>query len=269
MIQLIWTAAAASNADFPSLYGRETQLLCKRPNGEIERWGPANAINFRHWTEAAYSERNSPLRRVAELFNVNNFIISQARPYVVPFLRPDMHGPTSSLSSSGGGGGSATATASAGAGLAASTLGFLLRLAGLEARHRLRQLDQLGLLPTSIRRFLVDDGVPGGGSALTLVPEVRASDFARLLEVPTRDALGYWIHIGEKSVWPALSALEVRCAIETKLDWAYRRTRRMSANPPSRREADAAAAAAAQGTIGSSTDTTSARQARAIKGSAD
>ncbi|KAL8404238.1 hypothetical protein RB594_009192 [Gaeumannomyces avenae] len=267
---LIWTAAAASNADFPSLYGRETQLLCKRPNGEIERWGPANAINFRHWTEAAYGERNSPLRRIAELFNVNNFVISQARPYVVPFLRPDMHGPTSSSSVFGGGGGSsATATASAGAGLATSTLGFFLRLAGLEARHRLRQLDQLGLLPTSIRRFLVDDRVPGGGSALTLVPEVRASDFARLLEVPTRDALGYWIHIGEKSVWPALSALEVRCAIETKLDWAYRRTRRMSTSPPLWQDAAAATAATQGGTgsKGSNTDTTSVKQARAGKGS--
>jgi len=38
---------------------------------------------------------------------------------------------------------------------------FLVRMVGLEIRHRLRQLDTLQLLPVGIRRFLVDEVVPG------------------------------------------------------------------------------------------------------------
>jgi TAG lipase/lysophosphatidylethanolamine acyltransferase len=137
---------------------------------------------------------------------VNHFIVSQARPYLVPFLRSDLHGPNPrtngrfSLSSP------------------------LLRLGALEIRHRLNQIDSLGFLPTSIRRFLIDESIPG--ASLLLVPEVGASDFVRLLENPTRESVDYWILRGEKSVWPAIGALKVRCAIEVELDRGYQIVRR-------------------------------------------
>lgn len=159
----------------------------------------------------SYTERDSPLMRIAELFNVNHFIVSQARPYLIPFLQSDMHGP--SLLETRNKTISATA--------------FLVRMVGLEVRHRLRQLDTLGLLPTGIRRFLVDERVPG--ASVMLVPEVTAGDFIRLLETPTRESLDYWILRGERSVWPAVSALRIRCAIETELDRAYQMARRLKA----------------------------------------
>ncbi len=104
---------------------------------------------------------------------------------------------------------------------------FVVRMAGLEIRHRLRQLDTLRLLPPSIRRFLVDERVPG--AFMTLVPEVTASDFERLLETPTRQTLDYWILRGQRSVWPAVAALRIRCAVENELDRSYQKVRQLKA----------------------------------------
>ncbi|KAI6373913.1 hypothetical protein MCOR25_003301 [Pyricularia grisea] len=187
---LIWTAAAASNADLPSLYGRTTQLLRKGYDGRIQAWGPPRT--FRHFSQAQYTEQNSPIRKIGSQFNVNHYIVSQARAYMLPFLRPDMHGPVSSFS---------------------WYLNDMAWYAGLEVRHRLRQLDRFKLIPGRIRRLVIDDVVPSG-RGLTVVPDVKLADFARLLEVPTQQSLAHWIRVGEKSVWPALAALRVRCHVE-------------------------------------------------------
>ena len=225
LLQLIWTAAVASNAASASLYGhRKTTLLCKDANGHIVPWAPANTTDFHHWTHASYNDRDSPLRRIAELFNVNHFIVSQARPYLIPFLQSDMHGP-SLLKSRGN-----TTQLSA----------FLVRMVGLEIRHRLRQLDTLRLLPASIRRFLVDEQVPA--AHMTLVPEVTATDFVRLLETPTRETVNYWILRGERSVWPAVAALRIRCAVENELDRSYQVVRKLKAGGLRRKGSMATAA---------------------------
>ncbi|PNY20652.1 triacylglycerol lipase [Tolypocladium capitatum] len=209
---LIWTAAVASNASSPSLYGRrQVTILCKDANGNIVPWAPANTTDFRHWTHASYSDRDSPLQRISELFNVNHFIVSQARPYLIPFLQSDMHGPSLVEARS------RTTQLSA----------FFVRMIGVEVRHRLRQLDTLRLLPSGIRRFLVDEQVPA--ASMTLVPEVTAGDFVRLLETPTRETLNYWILRGERSVWPAVAALRIRCAVENELDRSYQVVRKLKA----------------------------------------
>ncbi|KAL3963891.1 hypothetical protein ACCO45_000895 [Purpureocillium lilacinum] len=221
---LIWTAAVASNASSPSLYGRPKEtILCKDANGNIVPWAPANTTDFRHWTHASYSDRDSPLRRISELFNVNHFIVSQARPYLIPFLQSDMHGPSLVEARS------RTTQLSA----------FFVRMVGLEVRHRLRQLDTLRLLPSSIRRFLVDEQIPA--ASMTLVPEVTAGDFVRLLETPTRETLNYWILRGERSVWPAVAALRIRCAVENELDRSYQVVRKLKAGDLRRKGSMAAA----------------------------
>ncbi|GAW20611.1 hypothetical protein EKO27_g6782 [Xylaria grammica] len=221
---LIWTAAVASNASTPSLYGsRQTTVLCKDVNGNIVPWAPGNS--FRPWTHASDKDRRSPLARIAQLFNVNHFIVSQARPYLIPFLESDMHGPSLYTARH----------------KRAQITGHLFRIVGMEVRHRMRQLDTLGLLPASIRRFLVDEDVPG--ARMVLVPTVTASDFIRLLETPTRETLDYWILRGERSVWPAVCALKVRCMVEYDIESAYQRARRLKAGGLRRKASTAAASA--------------------------
>lgn len=214
---LIWSAALASNVSNPTLYGRSVTLLSKSLDGTIVPWFPSEPTTFKPWTHATYSERESPLTRVAELFNVNHFIISQARPYLVPFLQSDMHGPSGSYAQRG----------------RTSFTSHLLRLITMEIHHRLSQLDSIGVLPASTRRFLIDETVPG--ASVTLVPELSTADFLRLMETPTRLSLDHWILCGEKSVWPAISALKVRCAVETELDRGYQFVRRRKAGGLRRR----------------------------------
>lgn len=208
---LIWSAALASNASDPTLYGKTTPLLAKSLDGTISPWFPSELATFRPWTHATYSERDSPLTRVAELFNVNHFVVSQARPYLVPFLQSDMHGPSGSYARRG----------------ETSWTGQFTRLLTMEMHHRLSQLDTMGLLPGALRRLMVDETVPG--ASVTLVPELSAGDFVKLLETPTKDGMQYWIRRGERSVWPAVKALEVRCAIESELDRGYQFVRRRKA----------------------------------------
>ncbi|ELR07447.1 hypothetical protein VC83_02708 [Pseudogymnoascus destructans] len=214
---LIWSAALASNVSNPTLYGRSVNLLSKSLDGTIVPWFPSESATFRPWTHATYSDRDSPLTRVAELFNVNHFIISQARPYLVPFLQSDMHGPSGSYARRG----------------RTSFTSHLLRLITMEIHHRLSQLDSLGVLPASTRRFLIDETVTG--ASVTLVPELSTGDFLRLLETPTCGSLDHWILCGEKSVWPAVSALKVRCAVESELDRGYQFVRRRKAGGLRRR----------------------------------
>ncbi|KAI1261769.1 acyl transferase/acyl hydrolase/lysophospholipase [Xylariaceae sp. FL1019] len=206
---LIWTAAVASNAATPSLYGsKQTTVLCKDVDGNIVPWAPANTI--RPWAHAS-KDQKSPLTRITQLFNVNHFIVSQARPYLIPFLESDMHGPSLFTARH----------------KRAQITNNLFRIVGLELRHRLRQLDTLGLLPAGIRKFLVDEEVPG--ASMMLVPTVTASDFVRLLETPTRETLDNWILRGERSVWPAVCALKIRCMIEYDIETAYQRARSLKA----------------------------------------
>lgn len=236
---LIWSAAVASNSASSPLYS-STALLCKDAvTGRLYTWPsptasppptllPSPSAPTSPATEPQYVPtpsyrprstpvapassadplRDSPLTRIAELFNVNHFILSQARPSIAPFLYSESASHASAPPSS----------------ISPSLTTPLLRLVNLELQHRLRQLDSLGLLHTSIRRYLVDEQIPA--ASITLVPELHARDFIGLLETPTQRVVERWISRGERSVWPAVSALRVRCAVEVELDRWYQVVRR-------------------------------------------
>ncbi len=146
---------------------------------------------------------------MAQLFNVNHFIVSQARPYLVPFLQSSMHSPD----------------------LRRRTTGWLSRLARaalvhatLLVQHHAREIARLGYLPVLARRLFLDEALPTGGSIL-LVPRVPLRDYLGLLDSPTKESLQYWIRRGEQCVWPAVAALKIRCSVELALNDAYTATR--------------------------------------------
>lgn len=202
---LVWSAALISN--LPDAGTSILRLQCKDDVGNIVAWSSAQETTFHPWTHTKYTtERETPLTRTAELFNVNHFIVSQARPYIAPFLRSDL-GRTKPRYAS-----------------RTSVKAGVLKVIFMELQHRLYQLDSLGYLPARTRRFLLDDSIPG--PSLTLVPDVTFSDYLKLLENPTKDSIDYWILKGERSVWPAIGALKIRSAIEVELDRGYQMVRR-------------------------------------------
>ncbi|KAL2794265.1 acyl transferase/acyl hydrolase/lysophospholipase [Aspergillus keveii] len=207
---LIWSAAVASNASNSGFYPPVT-IYCKDETGSIVPWPHSQDVIFQPWRHISYDEGESPLSRIAELFNVNHFIISQARPYIIPFLRSELNfldrRPTTGRW---------------------NMTRALTRLVALEIGHRFRQLNYLSLLPSTIARLLIEETVPG--SQLTLVPDLKLGDFLKLFQNPDQASLAHWILQGERGVWPAVSALKVRCAVEIELDKGYQVVRRRKPN---------------------------------------
>jgi TAG lipase/lysophosphatidylethanolamine acyltransferase len=148
----------------------------------------------------------SPYTRVTELFNVNNFIVSLARPYLAPLIVNDIK------HKSGW-----------------KPLRMVQRLLGMELQHRVDLMDRTGMLFSFIKRMAVDEKTPKNSSEVTIVPELRTlvKDFGRVFDVHrTLENIPYWIHVGEKSVWPVLPILWTRCAVEFTLDNLHNRRRR-------------------------------------------
>ncbi|CAG8439133.1 9265_t:CDS:2 [Funneliformis caledonium] len=182
---LIRSAACASTA-IMGLYD-SVDLLAKDKAGNIAPWAPTE-IKWRKWTDAVPTESESPLTRISELFNVNHFIVSQANPYIAPFMAKEQFG--------------------------SNTLIKCGHLLTSEFRHRINQLKQMRLLPRMFRGF-VDEKVSGN---VTIVPYLSFSDFKTLLSNPTHSSLDYWILKGEQSTWPMLALIRNRCEIELALD---------------------------------------------------
>lgn len=93
-------------------------------------------------------DNEPPTARLAELFNVNHVILSQANPQVLPFahshsLIPQSHG----------------------------IFHKLTQLAVMEVKHRLQQLNDFGLLPSLMRGF-IDKQTTGN---ITIHPNVSFS----------------------------------------------------------------------------------------------
>lgn len=191
---LIWSAAMVSSA--ADMSSPEVQLYCKDMDGLIVPYNPSQTSR----SEGPTRNQESPLSRLAELFNVNHYVISQARPYIAPFLYPSLRTSQPSLRA------------------------LLSRFIIWELQHRLSQLDAMGLLPARAKRLLLDETVPG--SHLTVVPEMRIMDWVRLLRNPTQREIDHWIERGEKSVWPHMAALYMRLQVEISLDRGYQTIRR-------------------------------------------
>ncbi|CAJ0768281.1 22186_t:CDS:10, partial [Entrophospora sp. SA101] len=186
---LIWSAACASVA-MMGLYD-SVDLLAKDKNGNIVHWAPSE-IKWKKWTDAVPTESESPLTRITELFNVNHFIVSQANPYIVPFLTREQT-------------------------IKYSLLGKIGYFISTEFRHRLYQLEQMKLLPKMFRE-MVDEKVSGN---VTIVPSISFDDFKKLFSNPSHSSLDSWILKGEQSTWPLLALIKNRCIIELALDRVY------------------------------------------------
>jgi TAG lipase/lysophosphatidylethanolamine acyltransferase len=204
---LIWSAVVASTATSKTLYA-PVRLLCKdesarvRPYFACDSRSDNGALAFR---QGRAQLREAPLKRIGELFNVNHFIVSQARPYMIPFVQARRF---------------CTGIFGLGAGL--------LRGVSDEVFHWLKQINTMGYLPTPLGRLLMDETIPSASewAKISLTPDLSFQDLFRLFDIPTQASLDQWILRGERSVWPAVCELTIRCGVEFELDAAYESVRR-------------------------------------------
>ncbi|EDO16516.1 hypothetical protein Kpol_513p32 [Vanderwaltozyma polyspora DSM 70294] len=218
----------------------ETKLLCKNLNNEIISFlseektqsttflAPENAI--------VGNDSDNPYTRLTELFNVNNFIVSLARPYLAPLVVNDLkheiktskyyyykHYPD-------------TPNAMILPQLdytEMEPLAFkfkyhlerkLKNIITMEFRHRMEVLDNLGLLCPWIKRLIIDDKTPRSAIEITIVPRIKNLSVTRIIEGQL-DNINYWMKCGEQNTWPVLPLIKTRCAVEFKLDHIIRARR--------------------------------------------
>ncbi|KAF3762216.1 patatin-domain-containing protein [Cryphonectria parasitica EP155] len=199
---MIWSAVAAS-CSVPFIFSG-AHLLVKDPQtGEHMPWNPTP----QKWVDGSV-DNDLPMTRLAEMFNVNHFIVSQVNPHVVPFLAKDDR-----LFSEHDG----SRAEFFGTSHNASFTATLTRLAKDEALHRLHFLAELGIIPTAVTKLRSVLSQKYSGD-ITILPEHNVNDLPRILKNPTVDFMERATLSGERATWPKLSRIRDRCAVELAID---------------------------------------------------
>ncbi|KAH3899013.1 related to Lipase 3 [Saccharomycodes ludwigii] len=231
------------------------KLLCKNIDGEIVEYISGVKVEFYTPQQdiEMLNKTRSPYTRLTELFNVNNFIISLARPYLAPLVTNDLkheikttkyyyyknqqNHENNSIS------GKINANTDIHGNTKLTSAENMLVMNGnleqedellaikmkyhvekklkqvltMELRHRVEVLDMLGLLSPWIKKLTIDEKTPKSATEVTIVPQTNDISVTRIIE-GRLDNIPHWILCGERSCWPVLALIKTRCSIEFKLD---------------------------------------------------
>ncbi|ORY48594.1 hypothetical protein BCR33DRAFT_714343 [Rhizoclosmatium globosum] len=183
---LIRTAACASASSLGVF--RSVNLLAKDKTGRVVQWGASHI----KWGDSSY-DSESPEARLAELFNVNHFIVSQSSPLATPFLPKGPHHRKSSPFQ--------------------KLMSFMFN----EARHIINQVGHFGFLPASVSSLFS----PKLLGHVTISPLLTMNDLWAVFSNPRKETMKYWIEKGEKSTWPFVTLIRNRTMVEFALDKAF------------------------------------------------
>jgi TAG lipase/steryl ester hydrolase/phospholipase A2/LPA acyltransferase len=198
---MIWSAVAAS-CSVPLVFSA-APLLVKNPlTGEHSPWNPTPQM----WIDGSV-DNDLPMTRLAEMFNVNHFIVSQVNPHVVPFLAKDETMPS--------GPGSPNPPAKD----ESDWMHTITQLAKGEALHRMQVLAEIGIFPNLVTklRSILNQKYSGD---INIIPALGVMDLPKILKNPSRDFMFRSCLIGERATWPKISRIRDCCAIELALDRA-------------------------------------------------
>ncbi|KAE9963003.1 hypothetical protein BLS_009801 [Venturia inaequalis] len=204
---IIWSAVAAS-CSVPLIFS-PAQLMAKDPRtGEFVPWNPSPI----KWVDGSV-DNDLPMTRLAEMFNVNHFIVSQVNPHVVPFLSKEDEVLASAAERS-------TSAVAAGPGW----LHTMANLAKAEALHRMHVLAELGILPNTFTkaRSVLSQKYSGD---ITILPEISYSNFPKILTNPSTEFMEQAMLSGQRATWPKISRIQNHCTIELALDSAVQHLR--------------------------------------------
>lgn len=210
------TKHRAASCSVPLIFSAAS-LLAKDPKtGEAVPWNPSP----QRWIDGSV-DNDLPMTRLAELFNVNHFIVSQVNPHVVPFLEKEEDSITQEAQQS-------TATLAS----SPSWLHVITHLAKGEALHRMHTLAEMGIFPNTLTKAVSVLSQKYSGD-INIFPEISYADFPRMLSNPTTEFVLQAQLSGERATWPKLSRIRNHCAIELALDEAVHKLRARVAFSPS------------------------------------
>lgn len=205
---MIWSAVAAS-CSVPLIFDASPLLVKDPVTGEHRTWNPTP----QHFIDGSV-DNDLPMTRLAEMFNVNHFIVSQVNPHVVPFLskddhlRPDNGAERPTLDQRDD----------------QSWVYTFTSVARDEALHRLQFMAEMGIFPNLMTKFRSILSQKYSGD-INILPEMTLDNLPVLLSNPTTDFMLRACLIGERATWPKLSRVRDRCAVELALDRAVHRLR--------------------------------------------
>jgi predicted acylesterase/phospholipase RssA len=175
---LIWSACCASSC-VPGLF-EAVELLCKNEYGHIV---PYNSSKVK-FIDGSISQ-DLPMQRMSELFNVNIFIVSQTNPWVIPFLDQDDNKEIFNPEK--------------------RKFNFWKLLKGLlisEVKHRIHQVQSLGILPNFLTRILGVFTQDYRGH-VTIFPVPRWGDYFKMLQNPSKEMIKYCVEHSSKRTYPS------------------------------------------------------------------
>jgi TAG lipase/steryl ester hydrolase/phospholipase A2/LPA acyltransferase len=199
---MIWSAVCTS-CSVPLVY-KKASLLAKDPKTREEvPWDPNPDAT---WIDGSV-DNDLPMTRLAEMFNVNHFIVSQVNPHVVPFLTKDAE-----LIGN-------EAPQSAGLPREPGWLHTGLSIARGEAVHRMQMLGDAGFMPSAVTKLssILSQRYSGD---INIFPQVLLADLPWVLSNPTPEYMLGCMLAGQRATWPKLSRIRNHLSLELSLDAA-------------------------------------------------
>ncbi|EMC94433.1 hypothetical protein BAUCODRAFT_111313, partial [Baudoinia panamericana UAMH 10762] len=194
---VIIVSAVCASCAVPSIFKASTLKAKDARTREITDWD----LSQIRWIDGSV-DNDLPITRLAEMFNVNHFIVSQVNPHVVPFLdRERGEGFASIL------------------GRDPPWLHSIANLAKGEALHRMHVLADLGIFPNAMNKARSVLGQRYVGD-ITIMPPISSTEVVQALTNPTEDFVKNASRNGERATWPKINLIKNRLAIELKLDSA-------------------------------------------------
>ena len=170
---LIWSAVGCSCA-VPGVF-QSFPLMAKDRYGNTIPWTLSDDHEW-NWIDGSF-DSDLPTKRLSEMFHINNFIVSQVNPHVVPFMANTLIKTTTRQ-------------------IFESTANLLFK----EIKLRTRQAQEFITFPFLIKKLLCvfDQKYTGD---VTIRPEIPFLDYLKLLQNPNAEYLLNCIFRGEKATW--------------------------------------------------------------------
>lgn len=196
---LIWSAVAASCA-VPQLFS-PVELVCKNEHGVMVPYNCGHA----KYVDGSIS-LDLPMKRLSELFNVNNFIVSQTNPHVLPLITRENYNDNKKFYIKETG--------------KFYALKILKTFLYDELNLRLTQLSSLGILPAPLEFFhkLFKQQYHGD---VTICPVPTIKDYLKVLKNPTKEMIDDCCAHSLRQTYPKMNKIEGLLKIEVLLEKLY------------------------------------------------
>lgn len=189
---VLMRSAAMASAAVPGIFP-SVSLEARDSRGERTSYLPS-----RKWVDGSVSD-DLPAKRLARLYGVNHYVVSQTNPHVLPFVSDGRR--------------------------KKGTVGILTEAGRRSAREWVNAVTMIAdradkksgfvTQSTSLLRSVINQDYVGD---INILPDYRFFNPARLLSFPTQKQMQRLIDSGERCTWPKLEMIRLQTRISRRLD---------------------------------------------------